>query len=131
MMVRVKNIQIKDFYGAEMLAKIPKFLWNHTVGQMCDQLNLSLKLKGLGKLELLRTLYTGRSSQGHLWSHADGGFGAILPTAWTPSLRTLGAVGLITGAEFAMNGKDSIHSTEGFINYANANKGEFANNYFL
>lgn len=137
MMARVKNIQIKDFYGAEMLAKIPKFLWNNTVGQMVEQLKHSWHLKtlpftgdGLGKLEVLRTLYTGRSSHGQLWTNAHGGFGSILPTAWTPSLGTLVITGAITGAELYANNSDKISNTEDAINVAYDNQVEFAKNYF-
>lgn len=137
MLARVKNIQIKDFYGAEMLKKIPKFLWKHTVGDIAKQLQHSWHLKtlpfsgdGLGKLEVLRTLYTGRSSHGQLWTNAHGGFGSILPSAWTPSLGTLAITGVITGAELYADNSDKISSTEDAINVAYNNKAEFVNNYF-
>lgn len=137
MLARVKNIQIKDFYGAEMLKKIPKFLWKHTVGEIAEQLKHSWHLKtlpfsgdGLGKLEVLRTLYTGRSSHGQLWTNAHGGFGSILPSAWTPSLGTLAITGAITGAELYADNSDKISNTEDMINVAYDNKTEFAKNYF-
>lgn len=137
MLEKVKNIKVKDMYGAEFLRKIPTKFYDWTIGSMVKELGHSWHLKtlpfkgdGLGKIEVLRTLFTGRSSHGHVWSNAHGFPGTLLPTAWTPSLGTLGSVGLITGIEFAMNGKNEIHNTEDFINYTYAHSGEFANNYF-
>ena len=73
---KVKNVKVKDMFGAEFLKKIPTKLRDWSVGNMWKELKLSWHLNtlpftgnGLGKIEVLRTLFTGRSSHGHLWSN--------------------------------------------------------------
>lgn len=140
MMTKMKDVKLKEVFSEETLKKFPRplqFLYNHTIGEIMKQLRHSLDLKaipfsgdGLGKLEVIRTLYTGRSSHGNLWTNAHGGFGSILPSAWTPSLGTLAITGAITGAELYAENSDKISNTEDAINVAYDNKSEFVNNYF-
>lgn len=133
---KIKNTSVKDYFTKEKLKKIPKWLWNHSVGNMMSELGHSLHLKGLGKLEVLRTLYTGRSSHGNLVfhggtdSHGHHVSSMIPMSAWMPSFGVLATTGLITGVEVYQNNKDDIHGTEDMINALYDNQTEFAKNYF-
>lgn len=114
----------KDYSWAG--ARIPKHMYDWTVGKMVSEIGHSFQLPTWRKVEVLRTLYTGRSSHGHLWSHEHG----KLPTAWTPSLPVVGATMVVTASEFAAKGWDQINSTEDAVNYAWNHKVEIKNNYF-
>ncbi len=133
---KIKDSKIKDFFSAETLKKIPKYLWNNTVGHMVGELKHSLHLKalpftgdGLGKLEVFRTMYTGRSSGGSLNRHVhDGHSNWMLGGAWAPSAGTLATVGLVSVGEVYANHSDDIRGVEDMINQYR-NNSEFIKNY--
>ncbi len=127
---KIKDSKIKDFFSAETLKKIPKYLWDNTVGHMVGELKHSLHLPGIKKAEVFRTLFTGRSSDGNLIFHGHGGHSNWMPgSAWAPSVGTLATVGLVSVGEVYANHSDDIHGTEDMINQYH-NNSEFVKNYF-
>lgn len=155
---KIKNIKVKDFFfGSGNAAqfnviglKIPKYLYDWTIGDMVKALKKSSVDVGsftditiLKKAEVLRTLFTGKSRGGYLWSY-DGHhgthrphlteMGTWFPSAWMPSGKALATAGVITAGEFYANGKDEVFKDEHWfvngVNYTWDNSTEIGNNYF-
>jgi hypothetical protein len=102
MVKKLDKITVKEFFfGAKtgedykwIGAKIPKYMYDWSIGRMARELKISLvDTPGLGKVEVLRTLVTGRSGHGKFLS-AHG---------WTPGWNMLAKVGAVTVGETYMN----------------------------
>ena len=104
MVKKLDKITVKEFFfGAKtgedykwIGAKIPKYMYDWSIGRMARELKISLvDTPGLGRVEVLRTLVTGRSS---------GGKGEFFSArGWTPGWNMLAKVGAVTVGETYMN----------------------------